>query len=127
MLSRLLLLFCLAATAAVGRADSLDDLLACHNEAVGGPAALEAIREGEIYLLPANVPHSPQRPAGTIGLVIEQKRPDGVKDRLQWYAEDTHDLLWEAEFTLQNIERDLSRILDTFWSDEKQRRNQKTG
>jgi 3-hydroxyanthranilate 3,4-dioxygenase len=85
------------------------------------------IREGEIYLLPANVPHSPQRPAGTIGLVIEQKRPDGVKDKLQWYAEDTHDLLWEAEFTLENVETDLNRIMDTFWGDESLRTNPKTG
>ena len=85
------------------------------------------IREGEIYLLPANVPHSPQRPADTVGLVIEQQRPPGVKDKLQWYAEDTHDLLWEAEFTLENIETDLTRIMDTFWGDEKLRTNPKTG
>lgn len=85
------------------------------------------VREGEIYLLPANVPHSPQRPAGTIGLVIEQKRPEGVKDKLQWYAEDTHDLLWEAEFTLENVETDLNRIMDTFWGDESLRTNPTTG
>ena len=41
------------------------------------------IREGEIYLLPANVPHNPKRPAGTVGLVVEQPRPDGAKDKLQ--------------------------------------------
>src|SRR4051812_29176832 len=32
------------------------------------------IREGEIFLLPPSVPHSPQRPAGTVGLVLERKR-----------------------------------------------------
>jgi hypothetical protein len=50
MLCRLLLLSCLAATAAVGRADSLDDLLACYTEAVGGPAAFEAIHNLRVEL-----------------------------------------------------------------------------
>src|SRR5438270_8076772 len=30
------------------------------------------IKQGEIFLLPANVPHSPQRPPNSVGLVIEQ-------------------------------------------------------
>lgn len=85
------------------------------------------IREGEIYLLPANVPHSPQRAAGTVGLVIEQERPAGVKDKLQWYSEDTHELVHEAEFTLENIEVDLKRIMAEFWSNEELRRCKSTG
>ena len=32
------------------------------------------IREGEVFLLPPHVRHSPQRPAGSIGLVVEPKR-----------------------------------------------------
>ena len=39
------------------------------------------IREGDIFFLPKHVRHSPQRPmAGSVGLVIEPKRPDGLKD-----------------------------------------------
>ena len=30
------------------------------------------IRQGEVLLLPANTPHSPQRPAGSVGLVVER-------------------------------------------------------
>ena len=85
------------------------------------------IGEGDIYLLPAFVPHSPQRAAGTVGLVIEQKRPEGVKDKLRWYSEDTNELLWEAEFTLENIETDLQTIFAEFWGNESLRTCKSTG
>lgn len=85
------------------------------------------IREGDIYLLPANVPHNPKRPAGTVGLVVEQERPEGAKDKLQWYADDTNELVYEAEFTLENIEVDLKRIMAEFWSNEELRTNKSTG
>ena len=45
------------------------------------------ITQGDIFLLPANTPHSPQREAGSVGLVIERKRRDGEIDGLQWYCE----------------------------------------
>ncbi len=85
------------------------------------------IREGDIYLLPANVPHSPQRPRDTIGLVVEQPRLAGVKDKLRWYSDDTHELVHEAEFTLENIETDLKQIMEEFWSNEELRTCKSTG
>ncbi len=85
------------------------------------------LREGDIYLLPANVPHSPRRPANTLGLVVEQKRPEGVMDKLQWYSDDTHELVYEAEFRLENIDVDLKPIMDEFWSNEELRTCKSTG
>lgn len=79
------------------------------------------IKEGDIYLLPANVPHSPRRPANTIGLVIEQKRAEGMKDGLVWYCENCGHNMYQDEFSLSNIEKDLKLIFDEFFSSEDNR------
>src|SRR2546427_3387262 len=36
-----------------------------------------SIMQGEIFLLPPRTPHSPQRPANTVGLVMERYRHEG--------------------------------------------------
>ncbi len=58
------------------------------------------IRAGEILLLPAGVPHSPQRFANSVGLVIERRRRNGELDGLQWYCERCQHLLYEEFFAL---------------------------
>ena len=72
------------------------------------------IKEGEIYLLPAKVPHSPQRPAGTIGLVIEQKRKETDTDGFQWYCSNCGNMLHEEYFQLVNIEKQLPETFAKF-------------
>ena len=79
------------------------------------------INEGDIYLLPAKVPHSPQRVANTVGLVIEYPRSKKMKDALQWYCEKCHHLLYKKTFKLGNIETDMPKIFDKFYGDEKKR------
>jgi len=80
-----------------------------------------AIKEGEVFYLPPNIPHSPQRGANTIGLVIEQKRDEGMDDGLAWFCENCHNELYREPFKLTNIETDLPIIFDTFYSDDKKR------
>ena len=74
------------------------------------------ILEGEILLLPANIPHSPRRPAGTIGLVIERQRASHEFDALQWYCSGCDALLHEARFSLQNIAADLKPAILAFYA-----------
>lgn len=74
------------------------------------------IREGEMYLLPKDVPHRPQRPEGTIGLIVEFPRPEGAKDQLRWYCPDDIHLVHQAEFRLKHIDEDLHKIMDEFWN-----------
>ena len=75
------------------------------------------INEGEIFLLPAKVPHSPQRKANGVGLVIERVRKEGMKDGLQWYCENCNTPLYREEFALNNIETDMPVIFDKYYSD----------
>ena len=70
------------------------------------------IREGDIYLLPANTPHSPQRPANSVGLVLEKKRAEGMLDGLQWYCEKCQTKLYEEYFQLVNIETQFGAVFD---------------
>jgi len=86
-----------------------------------GRAVDVPIREGEIYLLPAKVPHSPQRGANTVGLVIEQKRPEGMLDALQWYCDACNHKIYEESFSLKNIETDMPVIFEKFYNNAEKR------
>ena len=44
--------------------------------------------EGEIFLLPKHMRHSPQRVAGSIGVVVEMPRPEGAIDGFEWYLSE---------------------------------------
>ncbi|MCP4499205.1 MAG: 3-hydroxyanthranilate 3,4-dioxygenase [Deltaproteobacteria bacterium] len=72
------------------------------------------INEGEIYLLPANVPHSPQRFENTVGLVVERKRAE--KDGLRWYCGSCGEVVYEETFHLDNIVKDMPPVFDRFFS-----------
>lgn len=79
------------------------------------------IREGEIYLLPPGVPHSPQRLPDTVGLVIERKRLEHEQDGLRWYCESCGDVLYEEFFHLTNIVAQLPPVMERFWSSDEAR------
>ena len=79
------------------------------------------IDEGEIFLLPPRIPHSPQRFADTVGLVVERKRLQDENDGLLWYCDDCSNLLYEEYFKLQNIEQDLPPVFERFYSNLKNR------
>ena len=82
-----------------------------------GPRDIE-IREGEIFLLPPRVPHSPQRPADTVGLVIERIRKPGEIDHLRWYCDDCGEVLHDAEFELKDLGSQLKPIIENYYADE---------
>jgi len=72
------------------------------------------VREGEVMLCRAGTPHSPIRPAGTWGLVIERKRRPDELDRLAWFCERCQAKLHEVSFSCQNIETELRAAIERF-------------
>jgi 3-hydroxyanthranilate 3,4-dioxygenase len=74
------------------------------------------IREGEMYLLPAQVAHSPQRPAGTIGIVVERRRAAHELDGFSWYCENCGHRLYLERVAVRNIEIQLPEIFSRFYS-----------
>ena len=85
-----------------------------------GKAVDMAVHEGDMFLLPANTPHRPERPANTIGLVIECKREDpDMMDGLIWFCDTCNAKLHEYKFHLDNIEKDfLPRFREFYGSQE---------
>ncbi len=68
-----------------------------------------SVKEGEMYLLPSHVRHSPQRSDGCIGLVIERRRIPGEIDALEWYDEEGR-LEFRGEWQVTDIETDLVQV-----------------
>ena len=86
-----------------------------------------AVRAGEVFLLPPGVPHSPQRPAHSVGLVVERRRLPGERDACQWYCASCHNLLYEEYFVLEDIETQFPPLLARFYSDPDKRRCRRCG
>ncbi len=80
----------------------------------GKPVDIE-IHEGEMFVLPPRVPHSPQRFADTVGIVIERRRRPGEKDGLMWFCENCNAKLYEEYFQLENIETQFPPVFDRFF------------
>lgn len=72
------------------------------------------IREGGMFLLPAGVPHSPQRRADTIGIVVERRRRPGEQDGLRWYCEACGAVLHEVFFELIDITTQLGAAIEAW-------------
>ena len=74
------------------------------------------IKEGEIFLLPKNVPHSPQRFKNTVGLVVEYQREEGALDAFQWYCDECNEMLHKVTLDLENIVTQLPPLFDAYWN-----------
>jgi len=82
------------------------------------------MREGDVFLLPPHVRHSPQRyEVGSIGLVVEPKRHAGDDiDGFEWYCFACNALVHRAEVKVEHLVRDLPPIYQAFYADAQARK-----
>ncbi len=93
-----------------------------------GKAVKVPIKEGEMFLLPANIPHSPNRDEGSIGLVIERVRKGtDFRDGLMWFCDSCNHKLFEERFTLNDIEKDFLDVFKKYFNSEEHRTCDKCG
>jgi len=78
-----------------------------------------SISAGELYLLPPGTPHAPQRPANTVGLILESVREPGTLDSHQWNCEKCNHLLFEKSVYMEVLERDMPPVFDAYYADKK--------
>ena len=74
------------------------------------------IKEGEIFMLPKGVPHSPQRTESSVGLVVEKTRHPDERDGLQWYCANCTNKLYEEFFYLENIETQFGAVFERYYN-----------
>ena len=87
-----------------------------------GKAVDVPIKEGEMFLLPSNVPHSPMRDENTVGLVIERVRKGtNMTDGLMWFCDKCNNKLHEFKFPLVDIENDFQPRFREFYASEELR------
>ncbi|HEY8693521.1 MAG TPA: 3-hydroxyanthranilate 3,4-dioxygenase [Chloroflexota bacterium] len=79
------------------------------------------VHQGDVLLVPAGVPHSPLRPAGSWGLVVERKRRPDELDGILWFCDRCNGKLYERYFSMQNVETELRAAIDDFYLSEAQR------
>lgn len=90
--------------------------------AEGGKIYDVKVREGDVFLLPPHVRHSPQRPVpGSIGLVVEGTRRERDIDGFEWFCFECGGLVHRVEVSLKDIVKDLPPLYTAFYGDEKAR------
>ncbi|HXG52251.1 MAG TPA: 3-hydroxyanthranilate 3,4-dioxygenase [candidate division Zixibacteria bacterium] len=98
-----------------------------HLKPSGRAREVVTIREGEVFLCPSGLAHSPRRPDNTWGLVIERKRRDDESERFQWFCERCDEEVLAETVTQGNIAAQVSRIYQAFNADPRVRTCKKCG
>jgi 3-hydroxyanthranilate 3,4-dioxygenase len=79
------------------------------------------IREGEIFLCPGGLAHSPRRGEGTWGLVIERKRKPDEEEGFLWFCENCDEEVLSHRVVQSDIASQVAKLYEAFNADPKMR------
>lgn len=79
------------------------------------------LKEGDVFMIPPNVPHRPVRKANTVGLVVEYWRDHGDNDQFVWYCDNCDELVHRVEFHLTQLDEDIKPEFERFFASEELR------
>jgi 3-hydroxyanthranilate 3,4-dioxygenase len=88
-----------------------------HLKPDGAKREVVTIRQGEIFLCPGSMPHSPRRPENTLGLVIERKRKPEENEEFVWFCERCDDNVLSRRVTQGDIGPQVTKIYEAFNAD----------
>ena len=80
------------------------------------------INQGDLFLLPRNIPHNPVRFENTVGLVVEQKRPLGLNDSLIWYCQECFKMVHSESFYCTDLGIQLKPVINNWLNSKELRR-----
>jgi 3-hydroxyanthranilate 3,4-dioxygenase len=93
------------------------------NLLVDGKRERVDLKEGDIFLLPPHLRHSPQRPeTGSACLVVERQRAPGVLDGFEWYCGNCDGIVYRVDVQLKSIVNDLPPLFAAFYESEEKRK-----
>jgi 3-hydroxyanthranilate 3,4-dioxygenase len=75
------------------------------------------VREGEIFLCPGGLAHSPRRGEGTWGLVVERKRAQNEDEAFAWFCERCDAQVLSQTIRQGDVAAQVSKTYEAFNAD----------
>src|SRR5258706_1385119 len=95
----------------------LEGELSLHYMTPENKIEVAVLRPGELFLLPAQVPHSPRRQGGSWTFVVERKRHPGEIDLFAWFCEKCGAKLYETSVRFDDPSDAVKTATDKIRSD----------
>jgi 3-hydroxyanthranilate 3,4-dioxygenase len=92
----------------------IEGAMELHVKPQGERRQIVTIQEGEIFVCPGGVPHSPRRGENTWGLVIERKRKADENEKFVWYCESCDEEVLSEGLVQGDIAAQVTKIYQAF-------------